>query len=54
MTNNQSYTPLTSFEKFLPLDLSDVFTWSFPEFIPFCLQLYYFSSLKAFGKLHQA
>ncbi|GAA4321847.1 hypothetical protein [Flaviaesturariibacter amylovorans] len=30
------------------LDLSDCFTWSFPEFLPFCSQLYYFSSLKNF------
>lgn len=34
----------------LILDMSDCYTWSFPEFIPFCPQLYYFSSFKAFGK----
>ncbi|MGV3529707.1 MAG: hypothetical protein ACO1OO_12485 [Flavisolibacter sp.] len=29
-------------------DLTDCYTWSFPEFIPFCSGLYYFSSFKAF------
>jgi len=29
-------------------DLSDAFTWSFPEFLPFCPHLYYFSSFKAY------
>ena len=36
------------------LDLSDVYTWSFPEFVPFCLHLYYFSSFKAFKGITQA
>lgn len=35
-------------------DLSDVYTWSFPEFIPFCPQLFYFSSFKAFNRFTQA
>ncbi|MBO9658470.1 MAG: hypothetical protein J7527_06565 [Chitinophagaceae bacterium] len=29
-------------------DMSDVYTWSFPEFLPFCRQLFDFSSFKAF------
>lgn len=33
---------------YLILDMTDVFTCSFPEFVPFCSQLYYFSSFKAF------
>lgn len=32
----------------LVLDLSDCYTWSFPEFLPFCVDLFYFSSLKDF------
>jgi hypothetical protein len=38
----------------LILDMSDCYTWSFPEFIPFCPQLYYFSSFKDFKALAQA
>lgn len=38
----------------LILDMSDSFTWSFPEFIPFCLHLYYFSSYKDFKTFAQA
>jgi len=34
---------------YLQVDLCDAFTWSFPEFIPFCVSLYYYSSLKTFG-----
>jgi len=29
-------------------DLTDCYTWSFPEFVPFCEQLFYFSTFKAF------
>ena len=36
-------------EKIVPLDLSDSFTWSFPEFVPFCSHLYYYSSYKDFN-----
>lgn len=32
----------------LIVDMCDCYTWSFPEFIPFCSELYYFSSLKDF------
>ncbi|MCG2615374.1 hypothetical protein LZZ85_13825 [Terrimonas sp. NA20] len=40
-------------------DMSDVYTWSFPEFLPFCRHLYDFSSFKAFttqgpGLMHLA
>ncbi len=34
---------------YLQVDMCDAFTWSFPEFIPFCASLYYYSSLKTFG-----
>lgn len=36
------------------LDMSNFCTWSFPEFVPFCPHLYYFSSFKAFKKFVQA
>ena len=29
-------------------DMTDCYTWSFPEFIPFCSNLYDFSSFKRF------
>jgi len=32
-------------------NMENCFTWSFPEFMPFCVQLYYFSSLKDFSTL---
>jgi hypothetical protein len=40
--------------EYLILDMSDCYTESFPEFIPFCPQLYYFSSFKAFKTFAQA
>lgn len=40
--------------KYLVWDMRDCYTWSFPEFVPFCSQLYYFSSFKAFKSLSQA
>jgi hypothetical protein len=41
-------------EKHLVLDLSDVYTWSFPEFLPFCRHLFDFSSFKAFTRITRA
>jgi len=38
----------------LILDMSDCYTWSFPEFVPFCPGLYYFSSFKVFKTIAQA
>jgi hypothetical protein len=40
--------------EFLVLDMSDCYTWSFPEFVPFCPHLYYFSSFKVFKTIAQA
>ena len=34
--------------KHLVLDMSDCYTWSFPEFLPFCQHLYDFSTFKDF------
>jgi len=36
------------------LDMTDCYTWSFPEFIPFCPHLYYFSSFKDYETSVQA
>lgn len=36
------------------LDMSNFCTGSFPEFVPFCPRLYYFSSFKAFKEFAQA
>lgn len=33
---------------FVIVDMSDCYTWSFPEFVPFCPSLYYFSTFKDF------
>jgi hypothetical protein len=35
-------------EEHIVLDMRDSFTCSFTEFFPFCVKLFYFSSLKAF------
>jgi hypothetical protein len=40
--------------EYIILDMSDCYTWSFPEFVPFCPQLYYFSNFKDFNTLTQA
>jgi hypothetical protein len=48
--NKETHHPV----RYLILDMSDSFTWSFPEFIPFCIQLFYFSSFKAFKTPAQA
>ena len=40
--------------EYLVLDMSDCYTWSFPEFVPFCPQLYYFSNFKDFNSFAQA
>ena len=36
------------------VDMSDCYTWSFPEFVPFCQKLYYFSNFKDFTTFPQA
>jgi hypothetical protein len=40
--------------RYVLLDMSDYFTCSFPEFLPFCAQLYDFSTFKDFGTSSQA
>lgn len=54
MVKRSNHTSLKKPIGLLILDMSDCYTWSFPEFVPFCLHLYYFSSFKAFKTLAQA
>jgi hypothetical protein len=54
MTGKIKYTAFTPSVEYLVLDMSDTYTWSFPEFIPFCVQLFYYSSFKDFNTSAQA
>jgi hypothetical protein len=54
MTKNTSHTNITLPVTYVIRDTSDCFTWSFPEFIPFCIDLYYFSNYKDFNRFTQA
>jgi hypothetical protein len=54
MTDSRNHIPQMHPVKYLILDMCDCYTWSFPEFIPFCLKLYYFSNFKDFNKSAQA
>jgi hypothetical protein len=54
MTDQRNHIKSKKPFRLLILDMSDCYTWSFPEFIPFCPQLYYFSSLKVFKTLAPA
>jgi hypothetical protein len=54
MSGNTYHKNQANLRKALLADLSDVYTWSFPEFVPFCLHLFYFSSFKAFNRFLQA
>lgn len=51
MTGIFLYTPITNFVRYIILDISNSVTWSFPEFVPFCPRLYYFSTYKDFNTL---
>jgi hypothetical protein len=54
MTTQSNHMTPKNIRGYLILDMSDCYTGSFPEFIPFCSGLYYFSSFKAFKTLAQA
>jgi hypothetical protein len=54
MTGAILHTPLTHHVNYVILDISNSVTWSFPEFVPFCLQLYYFSNFKDFNRFARA
>lgn len=45
---------ITTNVKLVIVDMSDCYTWSFPEFIPFCSSLFYFSTFKAFERFQSA
>jgi len=47
-------TRITPMVRHLVLDMSDCYTWSFPEFIPFCPELFYFSNFKDFNTFSRA
>ncbi len=46
MTGIILYKRITNFVRYVILDISNTVTWSFPEFVPFCPRLYYFSTYK--------
>lgn len=45
------HNPVTHPTYHLVVDMRDCYTWSFPEFVPFCAHLFYYSSFKAFGAI---
>jgi hypothetical protein len=54
MTGTIIHTPLTRLVRYIIPDISNAVTWSFPEFVPFCPRLYYFSNFKDFNRLAPA
>jgi hypothetical protein len=54
MTGTTLYNHITQLVRYVILDISNAVTWSFPEFVPFCPRLYYFSTFKDFNRLAQA
>ena len=54
MTGDSIHNRFVHSVEYLILDMSDCYTWSFPEFVPFCPHLYYFSNFKDFNTLAQA
>jgi hypothetical protein len=54
MTNTGTHSNQQHPVQYVILDMSDCYTWSFPEFVPFCPHLYYFSNYKDFNRLTQA
>lgn len=54
MTGYLKHTLFTDLNKHLVLSTQDHFTCSFTEFLPFCIELYYFSNFKDFSTPTQA
>ncbi|UPK72899.1 hypothetical protein [Chitinophaga filiformis] len=54
MIRKSSHINNTDAVRYVIPDISNCFTWSFPEFIPFCVDLYYFSNFKDFNRFAQA
>ena len=50
MQLRKAFCCITAHATLLRVDMSDCYTWSFPEFVPFCSHLYYFSSFKLFSR----
>jgi len=48
------YKVVRTGEKHIVLDTDNSYICSFTEFLPFCLDLYYFSSFKDFNSIIQA
>lgn len=49
MTRSYKHITLSAPAPVVLWDLRDSFTGSFPEFVPFCSSLYYFSNFKDFS-----
>ena len=54
MTDKINDIAISHSSKHVTLDMSDCYTQSFREFVPFCLHLYYFSNFKDFKTSTQA
>jgi len=54
MTSTYRNISSTSTVTHVILDMTDCYTCSFPEFIPFCSSLFYISTFKDFNTLAQA
>ncbi len=54
MKKTRQYRKNTVTVREVILDISNCYTWSFPEFVPFCNHLYDFSNYKDFNTLSQA
>lgn len=54
MANHSNHIALNKSLGQVIFDMSDCYTCSFQEFIPFCSGLYYFSSFKIFKTITQA
>jgi hypothetical protein len=54
MTGTIKNTQFSLHKKHIVLDMTDCYTCSFTEFLPFCNKLYYFANFKDFSTLSQA
>lgn len=54
MAMNQHITKMINSVEYVILDTGDCYMGSFPEFVPFCPQLFYFSNFKDFNTFAQA
>ena len=54
MTPDKVYSKATLAVTRVIVDMSDCYTWSFPEFLPFCSSLFSISTFKDFNTSAQA